>query len=158
MFCDHSQLRRHHKTVGQDVSLEYRRHARAFHQARPDTLNFVRTKFFCNSVRGQDSQSAGVCTHCQAAAPGGLANASRPHSKLCLRSPLYGEFFAGNPALVTTYARNQPPFIPVHSHAFAQKLSERIFAVSARERLGFGPDAAETRCGRLRRCGQEMLW
>ena len=63
MFCDHSRLRRRHKTAGQDVSPEYRRHARAFHQARPDTLNFVRTKFFCDSDGGQDSQSAGVCTH-----------------------------------------------------------------------------------------------
>lgn len=134
MFCDHSRLRRRHKTAGQDVSLEYRRHARAFHQARPDTLNFVRTKFFCNSVRGQDSQSAGVCTHRKAAAPGGLANASRPHSKLCPRSPLYGEFFAENPALVTTYARNQPPFTPVHSHAPAPESSGAFFRVLTGER------------------------
>lgn len=29
MFCDHSRLRRCHKTAGQDVSLEYRRHTKA---------------------------------------------------------------------------------------------------------------------------------
>lgn len=139
MFCDHSRLRRRHKTAGQDVSLEYRRHARAFHQARPDTLHFVRTKFFCNSVKGQDSQSDSVCTHRKAAAPGGLANASRPHSKLRARSPLSEELSAGKPGLVTTSARNPPSFTPVHSHAVAQKLSGRISAVSGRERAVFWP-------------------
>jgi len=104
MFCDHSRLRRRHKTAGQDVSLEYRRYARAFHQARPDTLNFVRTKFFCDSDGGQDSQSGSECHHLFSAAPGGLANASRPHSKLRARSPLSDEFYAGNLPLVTTYA------------------------------------------------------
>lgn len=29
MFCDHRQLRWHHKTAGQDVYLEYRRHAKS---------------------------------------------------------------------------------------------------------------------------------
>jgi len=119
MFCDHSRLRRRHKTAGQDVSLEYRRHARAFHQARPDTLNFVRTKFFCHSDGGQDSQSAGVCTHRKAAAPAGLANASRPHSKLRARSSLSGELSAGNPRLVPTSVRNPPPFTFVHAYAGA---------------------------------------
>lgn len=38
------------------------------------------------------------------AAPGGLANASRPHSKLRARSPLSEELSAGKAALVTTYA------------------------------------------------------
>lgn len=63
MFCDHSRLRRRHKTAGQDVSLEYRRRARAFHQAQPDTRNFVRTKFFCHLDGGQDSQSDSFCIH-----------------------------------------------------------------------------------------------
>jgi hypothetical protein len=36
MFCDHSQLRRRHKTAGQDVFLEYRRHAKSSCQALPD--------------------------------------------------------------------------------------------------------------------------
>ncbi|WP_212552562.1 hypothetical protein, partial [Salmonella enterica] len=36
---------------------------KTFHQAQPDTLNFVRTKFCFCSDRGQDSQSAGVCAH-----------------------------------------------------------------------------------------------
>lgn len=134
MFCDHSRLRRRHKTAGQDVSLEYRRHARAFHQARPDTLHFVRTKFFCNSVKGQDSQSDSVCTHRKAAAPGGLANASRPHSKLRARSPLSEELSAGKPALVTTYARNAPLFTFVHAYAPAQNLSGAFFRVLDRER------------------------
>ncbi|MDF8427903.1 hypothetical protein OU666_00265, partial [Escherichia coli] len=35
------------KSAGQDVFLEYRRHSRMFHQAPPDTLSFVRTKFLC---------------------------------------------------------------------------------------------------------------
>lgn len=134
MFCDHSRLRQRHKTAGQDVSLEYRRHARAFHQARPDTLNFVRTKFFCHSDGGQDSQSAGVCTHCKAAAPAGLANASRPHSKLRARSPLSDEFCAGNLPLVTTFARNRAPFTSVHSHAGAPKTSGAFFRDMAGER------------------------
>jgi len=139
MFCDHSWLRRRHKTAGQDVSLEYRRHARAFHQARPDTLNFVRTKFFCNSDGGQDSQNGSEWHHLFSAAPGGLANASRPHSKLRARSPLSRKLINGNPALVTTYTRNRPPFTFVHSHAAGQKLSGRIFAVSGRERAVFWP-------------------
>lgn len=88
MFCDHSRLRRRHKTAGQDVSLEYRRRARAFHQAQPDTLNFVRTKFFYHSDGGQDSQSDSVCTHRKAAAPGGLPNASGTHSKRCVPEAL----------------------------------------------------------------------
>jgi hypothetical protein len=88
MFCDHSQLRRRHKTSGQDVSLEYRRHARAFHQAQPDTLNFVRTKFFCHSDGGQDSQSGNEWHHLFSAAPGGLPNVSGTHSKQCIPETL----------------------------------------------------------------------
>jgi len=75
MFCDHSQRCRQHKTAGQDVFLEYRRHAKTFHQAWPDALNFVRTKFSCHSDRGQYSQSAGVCIWCKTAAPDGPASA-----------------------------------------------------------------------------------
>jgi len=73
------------------------------------------------------------------AAPGGLANASRPHSKLRARSPLPGELITGNPALVPASAPNRPPFTSVHSHAAGQKLSGWIFAVSGRERAGFWP-------------------
>lgn len=40
--------------------------------------------------------------NCIPAAPGGLANVSRPHSKLRTRSPLSDEFCAGNMPLVTT--------------------------------------------------------
>ena len=97
-------LRAGDKTAGQDVFLEYRRHARAVHQARPDTLNFVRTKFFCDSDGGQDSQSGSEWHHLFSAAPVGLANASRPHSKLRARSPLSEELSAGKRGLVTTYA------------------------------------------------------
>ena len=68
------------------------------------------------------------------AAPGGLANASRPHSKLCTRSPLSGELITGNPRLVTTYDRNSPPLTSVHSHATAQKSSGAIFRDLGRER------------------------
>ena len=68
------------------------------------------------------------------AAPGGLANASRPHSKLCTRSPLSGELITGNPPLVTASARNPRPFTFVHSHAAAQKSSGAFFRVMARER------------------------
>jgi len=55
------------------------------------------------------------------AAPGGLANASRPHSKLRGRSPLLGEFIAGNRALVPASARNSPLLTFMHSHAAASK-------------------------------------
>ena len=68
------------------------------------------------------------------AAPSGLANASRPHSKLRARSPLSDEFCAGNPRLVTTYARNSPSFTPVHSHAAALKSSGAFFRVMDGER------------------------
>lgn len=68
------------------------------------------------------------------AMPDGLANASRPHSKLRTRSPLCGKFSAGNPPLVPASARNCPPFIRVHSHAGAQKSSGAFFRVSDWER------------------------
>jgi hypothetical protein len=55
------------------------------------------------------------------AAPAGLANASRPHSKLRARSPLLGEFIAGNPTLVPASARNSPLLTFMHSHATASK-------------------------------------
>lgn len=44
-----------------------------------------------------------------------------------------------NAPLVPASARNSPPFTSVHTHAAAQKLSGRIFAVSGRERAGFWP-------------------
>jgi hypothetical protein len=68
------------------------------------------------------------------AAPSGLANASRPHSKLCTRSPLFCGFCAGNPHPVTTSARNRQPFTFVHSHAAAQKSPGAFYWVLARER------------------------
>nr|URQ56326.1 Hypothetical protein [Raoultella ornithinolytica] len=68
------------------------------------------------------------------AAPGGLANASRPHSKLCTRSPLSGELITGNPPLVTASARNPRPFTRVHSHAAAPKSSGAFFHDTGRER------------------------
>lgn len=68
------------------------------------------------------------------AAPAGLSNASRSHSKLRARSPLSDEFCAGNPALVPASARNRPPFTRVHSHADAQKSSGAFFHDMDRER------------------------
>lgn len=68
------------------------------------------------------------------AAPGGLANASRPHSKLRTRSPLSDEFCAGNMALVTTFARNSPAFTCVHSHAAEPESSGAFFRVWDGER------------------------
>lgn len=68
------------------------------------------------------------------AAPDGLANASRPHSKLRARSPLSDEFCAGNLPLVTTFARNRAPFTSVHSHAGAPKTSGAFFRDMAGER------------------------
>jgi len=68
------------------------------------------------------------------AMPDGLANASRPHSKLRARSPLPGELITGNPALVPASARNPPPFTSVHSHAAAQKSSGAFFHDMDRER------------------------
>jgi len=68
------------------------------------------------------------------AAPGGLGNASRPHSKLRARSPLSGEFITENPPLVPASARNRPPFTFVHSHADVHKLSGAFFHDTDRER------------------------
>lgn len=48
---------------------EYRQHFRTFHQARPDTLNFVPTKFFRGLSRGQDSQNDSVWHHLFSASP-----------------------------------------------------------------------------------------
>jgi len=70
----------------------------------------------------------------QSAAPFGLPNASQVHSKLRARSPLSGEFGVGNPPLMTTFERNRPPFIFVHSHAAVQKSSGAIFRGLDRER------------------------
>jgi len=106
------------------VSLEYRRHARtswsgsARHPHGTAAPLLVKSDPFDNIP----------------AAPGGLANASRPHSKLRARSPLSDEFCAGNPRLVTTYARNSPSFTPVHSHAAALKSSGAFFRVMDGER------------------------
>lgn len=144
---------------------------KTFHQAQPDTLNFVRTKFCFCSDRGQDSQSAGVCTRilqtlrCRigktpqndvicgicpenrmfspglqlalrtpTASPGSLLNASRPHSKLCTRSPLSGELIIGNPPLVPASARNRLLFTCMNSHAGAPKSSGAFFHDMDRER------------------------
>lgn len=134
MFCDHSQLCRRHKAAGQDVFLEYRRHAKTFHQARPDTLNFVRTKFSCHSDRGQDSQSDNFCIRCKTAAPAGLANASRPPSKLRTRSPLLRRVLRQKSPL-NANIRAKPRAI--HFRACLCKCVKLIrvnFAVSARER------------------------
>lgn len=68
------------------------------------------------------------------AAPGGLANASRSHSKLRAREALSGELIAENPALVPASARNRLSFTRVHSHARAQKSSGAFFRVMDRER------------------------
>jgi hypothetical protein len=75
-------------------------------------------------------------------APGGLANASRPHSKLRTRSPLSDEFCAGNMALVTTSARNIPLLTFMHSHAVAQKSSRMFSRVLDRERRRKWPSGA----------------
>lgn len=77
------------------------------------------------------------------AAPGGLANASRPHSKLCTREALSGELITGNPPLVTASARNPRPFTRVHSHAAASKSSGAFFHDTGRERCPKRPG-----CGR----------
>lgn len=73
--------------------------------------------------------------HDFSAAPAGLANASRPHSKLRARSPL-SEMTVSceNAALVPAFARNRPPFTRVHSHADAQKSSRAFFHDMDRER------------------------
>jgi hypothetical protein len=92
-------------------------------QAPPDTRQVLRFLFVKSDPFGDIP-----------AAPGGLANASRPHSKLCTRSPLSGELITGNPPLVTASARNPRPFTFVHSHAAAQKSSGAFFRVMARER------------------------
>ena len=117
-------LRAGDKTARQDVSLEYRRHAKsswsgsALHPPGPAVPLFVKSDPFDDIP----------------AAPGGLANASRSHSKLRARSPLSGKFITENPPLVPASARNRPPFICVHSHAAAHKSSGAFFHDTGRGR------------------------
>ena len=69
------------------------------------------------------------------AAPDGLANASRSHSKLRARSPLSEmSVSCENAALVPASARNRPLFTSVNSHAPAQKSSGAFFHDTGRER------------------------
>jgi len=105
-------------------------------QASPDTLH--------NSLnRPPDYISA---------APDGLANASRPHSKLRARSPLSEmSVSCENAALVPASARNRPPFTSVHSHAAAQKSSGAFFRDMDRERCRKRPSG---RRNALRRPGE----
>lgn len=112
------------KTAGQDVSLEYRRHAKSSWSGSTRHPPGTAVPLLVKSDPFGDIP----------AAPGGLANASRPHSKLRTRSPLSAEFGAENSLLVTTYARNHPPSTRVHSHADAQKSSGAFFRVLDRER------------------------
>lgn len=128
MFCDHSQLRRRHKTAGQDVFLEYRRHAKSSWSGSARHPPGTTVPLLVKSDPFGDIP----------AAPGGLPNASRSHSKLRTRSPLSREFCAGNEHLVTTSVRNYPPFTSVHSHADAQKSSGAFFRVMARKGAGNG--------------------
>lgn len=117
-------LRAGDKTAGQDVSLEYRRHAKSSWSGSARHPPGTAVPPLVKSDPFEDIP----------AAPGGLANASRSHSKLRAREALSGKFFAGNPPLVPASARNRPPFIRVHSHAAAQKSSRVFFRVCGRER------------------------
>ena len=117
-------LRAGDKTAGQDVSLEYRRHARNTWSGSARHPPGIAVPLLVKSAPFDDVP----------AAPGGLANASRSHSKLRARSPLPGELITGNPALVPASVRNRPPFTLVHSHADAQKSSGAFFRVMDRER------------------------
>jgi len=117
-------LRAGDKTAGQDVSLEYRRRAKSPWSGSARHLPGTVVPLLVKSDPFDDI----------AAAPGGLANASRPHSKLRARSPLLGEFIAGNPPLVPAFARKRPPFIFVHSHAAAQKSPRAFFRIPDGER------------------------
>lgn len=117
-------LRAADKTAGQDVFLEYRRHAK-----------------FSWSGSARHPAGTAVPIHVKSnppsdfsAAPDGLSNASRPHSKLRARSPLSEEFCAGNAALVPASARNRPPFTCMHSYADAQKSSGAFLRDMGRER------------------------
>lgn len=124
MFCDHSRLRRRHKTAGQDVSLEYRRHAKSSWSGSARHPAGTTAPFLVKSDPFSDIP----------AAPGGLPNASRSHSKLRDREALSGELITRNSPLVTTSARNCPSLTSVHSHAGAQKSSGAFFRVMDRER------------------------
>lgn len=138
MFCHYRRSASLTKPTGQDVFLEYRRHARTFHQAPPDTrelatlllpfcyhrgLPVCRLLPFCYSFaiellllpfcvpsprhvsdvyiaepQGCPFRIPVIAARCPSALnrplypgyamPDGLANASRAHSKLRLRSPL----------------------------------------------------------------------
>lgn len=117
-------LRAGDKTAGQDVSLEYRRHAKSSWSGSARHPPGIAVPLLVKSDPFDDIS----------AAPGGLANASRSHSKLRARSPLSGELITGNPALVPASARTRPPLISVHSHAAAPESSGAFFRVWDRER------------------------
>lgn len=68
------------------------------------------------------------------------------------------DFFAENPRLVTTSARNPPPFTFVHAYAGAQNLAGRFFRVWGRERSRFWPGGRRMALSAFSRCGQRMLW
>lgn len=132
MFCDHSRLRRRHKTAGQDVSLEYRRHAKSSWSGSARHPPGIAVPLLVKSDPFDDIS----------AAPDGLANASRSHSKLRARSPLSGELITGNPALVPASAPNRPPFTSLHSHAAAPESSGAFFHDMDRERCRKWPARA----------------
>lgn len=109
------------------MSLEYRRHAKASWSGsarHPD--KFRRVEIF---------RSLNPTPCVLSAMPGGMANASRPHSKLRTRSPLSEmNVSRENAALVQAFVRNRVLFTVVHSHAGAQKSSGAFFRDYAGER------------------------
>lgn len=125
------------------------------------------------------------------AAPEGLANVSRWHSKLrhretfpdfcCIMTvsgpvfkmpgtcqPVPGlpgrcvarrpDFFAENPALVPTSARNPPPFTLVHAYAGASESSGAFSGVPGGESCVFRAAGRRNALSAFLRGAQQMLW
>ncbi|EAP9290958.1 hypothetical protein EPI62_25020, partial [Salmonella enterica] len=67
-------------------------------------------------------------------------------------------FFAENPPLVTTSARNPPPFTFVHAYAGASESSGALCRVAGRERPVFWPFRRRTALSAFSRCAEGMLW
>lgn len=123
-------LRAGDKTVGQDVFLVHRRRTKSsWSGSARHPEEFRRVEI---SVCWLSTLNPPPCIF--SAMPDGLANASRPHSKLRTRSPLSGKLITENPPLVPASARNRLLFTRMHSHAGAQKSSGAFFRVLDRER------------------------
>jgi len=89
IFCGPQPLGRRHKTVGQDVSLEYRRHARNISSGAAQYPKFSNVQGWTRKVLAYGSK---------AAAPAGGANAQESSVKTAIsRTFPEGRSYSGEP-------------------------------------------------------------